>query len=72
MTTLTVLGATGTVGRNTLDVAGRHPGRLAVHALSARRDAAGLLELCQRHRPAVAVRAAEVAARELRERAQAA
>jgi 1-deoxy-D-xylulose-5-phosphate reductoisomerase len=72
VTTLTVLGATGTVGRNTLDVAGRHPGRLTVHALSARRDAAGLFELCQRHRPAVAVLAEEAAARELRERAQAA
>ncbi len=72
MTTLTVLGATGTVGRNTLDVAGRHPGRLTVHALSARRDAAGLFELCQRHRPAIAVLAEEGAARELRERAQAA
>jgi 1-deoxy-D-xylulose-5-phosphate reductoisomerase len=72
VTTLTVLGATGTVGRNTLDVAGRHPGRLSVHALTAHRDAAGLFDLCQRHRPAVAVLAEESAARELRERAQAA
>ncbi|MGH8441750.1 MAG: 1-deoxy-D-xylulose-5-phosphate reductoisomerase, partial [Nevskiaceae bacterium] len=48
-----MLGATGTVGRNTLDVAGRHPGRLRVHALTAQRDAAGLLALCQQHRPAV-------------------
>jgi 1-deoxy-D-xylulose-5-phosphate reductoisomerase len=72
VTTLTVLGATGTVGRNTLDVAGRHEGRLTVHALTARRDVAGLLELCQRHRPRVAVMAEDAAARELRERAQAA
>jgi 1-deoxy-D-xylulose-5-phosphate reductoisomerase len=69
---LAVLGATGTVGRNTLDVAARHPGRLAVHALTARRDAAGLFALCEQHRPAVAVLAEEGAARELRERCAAA
>jgi len=69
---LTVLGATGTVGRNTLDVAARHRGRLRVYALSARRDAAGLFALCQQHRPAVAVLAEEAAAQELRERASAA
>jgi len=70
--TLTVLGATGTVGRNTLDVAGRHRERLRVHALTAHRDAPGLLALCQQHRPAVAVMGDDAAARELRERAAAA
>lgn len=69
---LSVLGATGTVGRNTLDVAARHPQRLRVHALTARRDAAGLFTLCQQHRPALAVLADEAAAGELRERAGAA
>ena len=69
---LAVLGATGTVGRNTLDVAARHPGRLRVHALAAHRDAAGLLALCQQYRPAVAVLADGAAARELRERSRAA
>lgn len=69
---LAVLGATGSVGRNTLDVAGRHPDRLRVHALTAHRDAAGLFALCQRHRPAVAVLGEEGAAAELRERARAA
>jgi 1-deoxy-D-xylulose-5-phosphate reductoisomerase len=69
---LAVLGATGTVGRNTLDVAARHPQRLRVHALAARRDAAGLFTLCQQHRPALAVLADETAAGELRERARAA
>ena len=72
MKTLTVLGATGTVGRNTLDVAGRHPERLRVHALTAHRDAASLLSLCQQHRPAVAVMADDAAANELRARAAAA
>ena len=69
---LTVLGATGTVGRNTLDVAGRHRGRLRIHALTANRDAAGLFALCQQHQPAVAVLVEEAAAADLRERARAA
>jgi len=70
--TLTVLGATGTVGRSTLEVARLHADRLSVRALTANRDAAGLFELCRAHSPAVAVLADEVAARELRERLQAA
>jgi 1-deoxy-D-xylulose-5-phosphate reductoisomerase len=65
---LCVLGATGTVGRSTLDVAARHPQRLRVHALTAHRDAAALFTLCQQHRPAVAVLVDAAAARELRER----
>ena len=69
---LAVLGATGTVGRSTLDVAARHPERLRVHALTAHRDAAALFALCQQHRPAVAVLVDEAAARELRERLEAA
>jgi 1-deoxy-D-xylulose-5-phosphate reductoisomerase len=69
---LAVLGATGSVGRNTLDVAARHPDRLRVHALTAHRDVAGLFALCQQHRPAVAVLGEEGAAAELRERARAA
>jgi 1-deoxy-D-xylulose-5-phosphate reductoisomerase len=63
---LSVLGATGSVGRSTLDVARRHPSRLAVHALTAQRDAAGLLALCREFRPAVAALAEEGAAAELR------
>jgi len=68
---LAVLGATGTVGRSTLDVAARHGARLRVQALTARRDAASLFALCERHRPAVAVLAEEGPARELRERLEA-
>lgn len=51
MRSLVVLGATGSVGRSTLDVAARHPDRLRVAALTAQRDADGLFELIQRHRP---------------------
>ena len=62
MERLTVLGATGTVGRSTLDVAARHADRYRVHGLSANRDVAGMLELCRQYRPAVAVMADEAAA----------
>jgi 1-deoxy-D-xylulose-5-phosphate reductoisomerase len=52
---LAVLGATGTIGLNTLDVAARHPERFRILALSAYRDVARMAELCLRHRPAYAV-----------------
>jgi 1-deoxy-D-xylulose-5-phosphate reductoisomerase len=52
---LVVLGATGTVGRNTLDVARRHTDQIRVLALTAWRDASGLLELCREFHPQIAV-----------------
>ena len=52
---IALLGATGSIGSSALDVIGRHPDRFKVHALSANSDVNGLLELCQRFRPAVAV-----------------
>ncbi len=52
---LVVLGATGSVGRSTLDVAARHPERLTVWGLSAHRDVEGLAALCAAHRPVHAV-----------------
>ena len=52
---LTVLGATGSIGASTLDVAARHPERYRIHALTAHTSAERLLELCRRHRPARAV-----------------
>lgn len=65
---VTILGATGSIGRNTLDVIARHPERFAVHALTANRDWEGLAELCARHRPAVAVLADATGAGPLRAR----
>ncbi len=52
---LVVLGATGSVGRSTLDVAARHADRLEVWGLSAHRDVEGLARLCEIHKPAHAV-----------------
>ena len=64
---LLVLGATGSVGQSTLDVAARHPDRLEVWGLSAHRDVAGLVALCEKHRPAHAVIADAHLGRELQQ-----
>ncbi len=52
---LAILGATGSVGKSTLDVVAAHPDRFKVHALTAHRSAQSLLDLCMKHQPAVAV-----------------
>jgi 1-deoxy-D-xylulose-5-phosphate reductoisomerase len=46
--TVTILGATGSVGRSTLDLVARHPDRFELVALTAHRDVAGLAELARR------------------------
>lgn len=63
---LLILGATGSVGRSTLDVAARHAQRIEVVALAARRDVAGMRELALRHRPRVVAMADADAAQALR------
>ena len=55
MLTVSVLGATGSIGTSTLDVVARHPERYRVHALTAHRSREALLTQCRRHRPKVAV-----------------
>ena len=52
---LCILGATGSIGRSTLDVAVRHPQRFRIFALSANERMDELAELCQRHQPRYAV-----------------
>jgi 1-deoxy-D-xylulose-5-phosphate reductoisomerase len=52
---LVILGATGSIGASTLDVAARHPGRYRAFALTAHSSGDGLAELCARHRPRFAV-----------------
>lgn len=53
--TLTILGATGSIGTSTLDVVARHPERFRVHALSAHANVEALARLCQQFRPRLAV-----------------
>ena len=52
---LVVLGATGSIGTSTLNVAARHPDRYRVLALTANANHQGLLEQCRLHQPEYAV-----------------
>jgi 1-deoxy-D-xylulose-5-phosphate reductoisomerase len=53
MMRLAVLGSTGSIGKSTLDVAARNPGRFQVTALSARGDVDGMLAQCLAFSPRV-------------------
>jgi len=63
---ITVLGATGSIGLSTLDVIRRHPDRFSVYALTAGTRADELATLCREFRPAVAVMADAEAAERLK------
>jgi 1-deoxy-D-xylulose-5-phosphate reductoisomerase len=65
---ITVLGSTGSIGVNTLDVIARHPERFEVFALSAARQVDLMLEQCQRFEPVHAVMATAEHAFELSQR----
>ena len=52
---VTILGATGSVGRSTLDLIERNRGQFEVVALTARKDVEGLIELARRIKPQRAV-----------------
>jgi 1-deoxy-D-xylulose-5-phosphate reductoisomerase len=52
--TISVLGATGSIGDSALDVIAQHPDRFSVVALTAHRQWEKLAQLCVRHRPGVA------------------
>jgi 1-deoxy-D-xylulose-5-phosphate reductoisomerase len=55
MKNVAVLGATGSIGGNTLDVIMRHPERFRATVLTAHRQVDALAALCIRHRPLLAV-----------------
>jgi 1-deoxy-D-xylulose-5-phosphate reductoisomerase len=69
---VTILGSTGSIGVNTLDVLSRHPDRFRVVALTAHRDVESLYQQCLSHQPDVAVMADAGAAERLRDRLRAA
>lgn len=52
---VTILGATGTIGLQTLDVIALHPSRYQVFALTANGNHQRLFELCMLHKPTFAV-----------------
>ena len=62
---VTILGSTGSVGSNTLDVMARHPERFQVFALTAATQVDALLAQCQRFLPRYAVMASEKHAAQL-------
>ena len=66
MKRLAILGSTGSIGVNTLDVVVRHPDRYSVIALAAGKNDARLLEQCVAHRPRYAVLTEADAAERLR------
>ena len=68
MQNLAILGATGSIGLSTLDVAARHPQRYRIFALSANERIDELAALCLRHSPRYAVVAQAAQAEALGER----
>jgi len=62
---VTILGATGSIGVNTLDVIRRHPDRYRAYALCAHSQVDKLFEQCREFEPAYAVVRDEVLADEL-------
>jgi 1-deoxy-D-xylulose-5-phosphate reductoisomerase len=57
MQSITVLGATGSIGKSTLDVISRHPDLYRIFALTANTQVQLMVELCLVHRPVYAVMA---------------
>ena len=62
---ITVLGATGSIGVNTLDVVSRHPDRFRVIALTANSQVARLYDQCVQFQPEYAVMLSADAAQQL-------
>lgn len=64
---IAVLGATGSIGRQALDIIQNHPDKYKAVVLAAGRRVDDLIELARRHRPALAVIADEALLPRLRE-----
>ncbi|MEY2333797.1 1-deoxy-D-xylulose-5-phosphate reductoisomerase [Acidithiobacillus ferrianus] len=61
-----ILGATGSIGRSTLDVVALHPDRFRIVALTGNHRVAEMQEICRLHHPQLVVMAAPEAAQRLR------
>ncbi|MFY7859954.1 MAG: 1-deoxy-D-xylulose-5-phosphate reductoisomerase, partial [Limnohabitans sp.] len=68
---ITVLGSTGSIGKNTLDVLARHPDRFSVYALTASTQVDLMFAQCAQFKPQVAVMVEPLAARSLSEKLKA-
>ncbi|SDG91257.1 1-deoxy-D-xylulose-5-phosphate reductoisomerase [Nitrosomonas sp. Nm132] len=69
---LTILGSTGSIGENTLDVVARHSDRFRVVALTANQNVDKIFAQCQRFRPSYAVMLDAISAERLDKRIRAA
>jgi 1-deoxy-D-xylulose-5-phosphate reductoisomerase len=65
---VTILGSTGTIGQQTLDVIARHASEYKVYALAANSNVDALLKQCLEYKPEIAVLLDKKAAQELREK----
>ena len=72
ITTLTILGSTGSIGTSTLDVVARHPDKYRIAALTACKQDELLFEQCLRFKPRYAVLLDEQASARLKQRIAAA
>ncbi|WP_428086796.1 1-deoxy-D-xylulose-5-phosphate reductoisomerase [Candidatus Thioglobus sp.] len=70
MINLTLLGATGSIGKSTLSVVDLHPERFNVFAISAHTSWQKMLALCQKYQPTFAVMTDEHAAQQLDDQLQ--
>jgi len=67
---ITLLGATGSIGKSTLDVLARHPQRYQVYALTANKQWQRLFDQCRQFQPRYAVLLDAAAAEQLQEQLQ--
>lgn len=65
MQTITILGATGSIGLSTLDVIKRHPEKFDLYAITGNTNVSGMVKLCQQYQPQIAVMADEQSAQTL-------
>ncbi|THB65180.1 MAG: 1-deoxy-D-xylulose-5-phosphate reductoisomerase [Gammaproteobacteria bacterium] len=62
-----ILGATGSIGKSTIDVISRNSDKYKITAVTANRNVNGILELCRQFKPHVAAMADEFAAKQLQQ-----
>lgn len=67
MQTISILGATGSIGLSTLDVISRHPKDFCLYAVTGYSNIQGMLDICRRCNPEIAVMVEHSAARQLKQ-----
>ena len=67
---VTILGSTGSIGKNALDVIAQHPDAFLIHALTAHSSTEQLFEQCLKYQPLYAVLGSEKAAMALKKKLQ--